>query len=267
MLLAFPGSVFYKKIFVILIALFALGLPNQAQTSLVKDISISKNKYNVHSWTGSINSKIPVFMWLIRKDSLIQGEVVYTKTKNKIPIKLIGQIDREGKIKVGEYLTDGTISGIFYFDNMNVSPAGKWSSTQNFKEVDFKLSPKDTLLPDIDTSFQPKAITGDYAYMYGKDGYQGGISIRKVDSNKVSFEIGSVTDAPARNSAEISLDTVSLTNNTFVYKLRKSKDCSFKVTFYKHFLVISYLKGYGDCGNFFGLDATVDGIFYKLPNK
>jgi hypothetical protein len=265
MILAVRGSWLFK--FTLLIVIIFLESSGHAQTNLVKGVAGSKNKRKVYFWTGNINSKIPVFMWVTIRDSIIQGEVTYSKTKNKAPIKLIGQIERDGQIRVCEYLTNGTISGIFHFNKIDNSATGFWYSTAKETKLSFELSSKDTLLANIDTSFQSEVITGDYAYMYGKEGSQGGISIRKVSSDKISFSIGCVTNAPARNLAEVKLDTVSLANNGFVYKLRNSKDCSFQVKFYKNFLLICYLKDYGDCGDFFGLNATVDGIFYKVPSK
>ncbi|HWK03486.1 MAG TPA: hypothetical protein VNS58_07635 [Puia sp.] len=233
----------------------------------MKSVTASKVDPKIYFWSGSINPRIPIFVWLAEKDSILQGTVTYTKTKNKTPIKLIGQISTDGQIRVCEYQKDGTISGIFAFDKLDVAANGMWLSTTHDKEFSFELTARDTILLNIDTGFQPVTIPGEYVYMYGTEGSQGYVSIKKIKDIKISFEIQSVTSAPGRNLAEVDLDTVALRNNQFVYKLRHSKECQFQVKFYNNFLVVRYLKDYGDCGDIFGMNATVDGIFYKTPDK
>ncbi len=182
MILVVRDSHFFKYKLALLIALFFLWSSSQAQTNLLK--AVSKNNQKVLFWTGIINSKIPVFMWFTMRDSIIKGEVIYTNTKNKVPIKLIGQLERDGQIRVCEYLTNGTISGIFHFTMTNVSATGFWFSTTTRKELNLVLNSKDTVLANADTSFQPEAIPGYYWYSYGKEGSQGGITIKKVNSTK-----------------------------------------------------------------------------------
>src|SRR3954471_22905268 len=62
---------------------------------------------NVHYWSGNINSKIPIFLWIIVKDSLIQGELYYTKSNTPVPIRVLGYIPKEGEIRLCEYQNDG----------------------------------------------------------------------------------------------------------------------------------------------------------------
>lgn len=89
----------------------------------------------------------------------------------------------------------------------------------------------------------------------------------KISKDKISFDISSVTSDPSRNIASIETDTVSLYNNQFIYKIPDSDSCEFRVKFLRDFIFIDYTKGYEDCNGFFGLNASVDGIFVKLQSK
>ena len=246
-----------KIVFTFLAGLM-LAAPGRAQVS------------PLHCWVGHIHSSIPVFLWLVEKDSVFKGQVVYTRTKQKTPITLLGQrfADQRG-IRICEYQPDGSITGIYDFENLASATAGTWFSPTTRKDLDFTLVSKDTLLTAPDTGFQPdQPIEGTYGYSYGAKGPQGSINIKRVDAHRISFEIGCHTGAPAYNLANVGRDTVALVNNSFIYKLDGSEHCVFRVSFYKHFLTIQYIDGYGDCGGYFGINASVDGIFYKLtPQK
>jgi hypothetical protein len=217
----------------------------------------------IYYWKGNINSNIPIFIWAAIRDSLIQGEVTYIKAKNPAAIKLLGRIDKDGEIKICEYQKDGNITGVFVFTKISTSSEGIWASTKNDKEYKFQLTAKDTLLKNIDTGFQAGKLSGEYSYAYGEKGYQGGITVTEIQKDKIVFDILSVTRDPSRNIAQIETDTVVVSNNEFIYKVPDSDSCIFKVKFFKDFVFIAYVKDYGDCGNVFGLNATVDGIFYR----
>lgn len=234
--------------------------------SLLFAVSSEAQVSPVHCWTGHINGSIPVFIWLVEKDSVFKGEVVYTRTKNKAPITLLGQrFPDEREIRICEYLPDGTITGIYTFDKIAPATTGTWFSPATRKELNLSLVSKDTALPALDTSFEPGEIAGDYSYAYSKNGAQGSINIQRIAKGKIAFDIGCVSDAPAHDLAEVDKDTVAFTNHSFVYKLPGSENCSFRVRFYKNFLTVQYVAGHGDCGGSFGMGATVEGIFYKSP--
>ncbi|MDB5223270.1 MAG: hypothetical protein JWN83_1937 [Chitinophagaceae bacterium] len=240
---------------------------NQDSTLNNSEVNNSQSQNSIHYWVGNINSNIPIFLWVIVKDSLIQGELFYTKSKSSTPIRILGNIPKEGDIRICEYQRDGTITGVFNFSKLDSAFEGIWASTKNQKELKFKLSAKDTLLTNIDTSFQPKDIAGNYSYAYGEKGYQGGLNVTKITDDKISFDISSVTSDPSRNIASIDTDTVAIYNNQFIYKIPNSDSCEFRVKFLRDFIFIDYTKGYGDCDGFFGLNASVDGIFIKVKSK
>jgi hypothetical protein len=221
----------------------------------------------VRYWTGHINSGIPVFIWLVEKDSVFKGQVIYTQTKNKTPITLLGRRypkDDARRIRICEYLPDATISGIYNFDELTATTTGTWFSPATRKVFNIDMVSRDTVLANIDSSFQSGQEEGDYGYAYGRKGYEGSIAIRWVDAHRLSFEIGCHTEAPAYNLADVDRDTVDVKGDYFDYKLGGSEHCVFRVQFYKHFLERRYLDG-SDCQ--FGFNATVEGIFYKLPSK
>lgn len=132
------------------------------------EINNPQSQNSIHYWVGNINSDIPIFLWVVVKDSLIQGELFYTKSKIPSPIRVLGNIPKEGEIRLCEYQSDGTITGVFNFAKLDNVFEGIWASTKNHKELKFKLLPKDTLLTNIDTSFQTKEIEGSYSYAYGE---------------------------------------------------------------------------------------------------
>ncbi|HXB07056.1 MAG TPA: hypothetical protein VNW04_08070 [Puia sp.] len=236
----------------ILLCVLALSRPTQGQP-----------RPAVHFWTGTINGKIPVFLWLAEKDSTLQGEVVYTNTKNRTPIKLAGERDNYDQIKVCEFQADGMITGIFFFNKIGATSSGKWYSPSSDKDYVLALNQKDTVLK-VDTGFAPEAIAGDYGYQYGKNGPQGSITVHRIRDGRISFDIGCVTSAPAFNQATVGLDTVAIQNDRFTYTLRDSRQCIFQVRFYRDFLIIRYTKGYEGCEGSFGANATVEGVFYRV---
>ena len=219
---------------------------------------------NLYYWQGKINGNIPVFLYLNIKDSLIKGSLVYTKTKFKTPIQLVGRIDGDGDIRVFEFEKDGNITGVFVFDSLGNNARGTWASSKTGKEYSFSLSKKDTLLINPDTSFTPRKIAGEYSYAFGEKGSQGGISIMPVGKGKIAFEVSAVTREPARNIAQVEKDTVSLAGNQFYYKVPGSDSCIFRVKLCNNFLYISYANGYAGCIGMFGHNATVEGVFIKI---
>jgi len=238
-------------------------MANRLNTSGVRASKSKIPTQNIYYWTGSINSNISIFIWAIVKDSLIQGEVTYTKTKIPIPIKLLGHIGKNGEIRVCEYQKDGEITGVFIFNKLNKSAYGIWASTKSDKEYKFQLSAKDTLVNNMDTIFQAGKLSGTYSYAFGDKGSTGGLTVHEIQKGKISFDISSVTSGPSYNVAEIETDTVLVSNNEFIYKVPDTDSCFFRIKFYKDFAFIEVLNGYKGCEGAFGLNATVEGIFYK----
>lgn len=225
--------------------------------------SVAKNPEvkNSFAWTGLINNKIPVFLHYSIEGEIVAGEIYYLNTKAGKPIQIIGAIEEDSSYRLLEFEPGGNISGILEGVPSGDAFSGRWFSPKTRKEFSLNLKTKDTVVQSINLSPALNDIFGRYHYQYSEAGYHGDLEVNKLDGDKISFSIYSVTSDPARNLAEVPLDTVKLTGNSFTYTIPESDSCEFKVTFYRGFAAVSYTRGY--CNGQFGMNATVDGIFLK----
>ncbi len=213
-------------------------------------------------WTGTINGKTPVFLHYQFDNEVIIGEIIYLNTKSKTPIKLIGTMNGwDKKYRLLEFDKTGNITGIITGLPEKDKFNGSWFSPKTKREMTLKMSTKDTVI--VSKNYQPELseIFGDYHYQYSETGSQGDFNLTKINNEKASFNIFSVTGEPARNIAEIETDTIELTKTEFIYKVAEAENCEFKLKFYQDFVFINYTKG--ACAGQFGHNATIDGIFIK----
>ena len=111
----------------------------------------------------------------------------------------------------------------------------------------------------------PAAVTGEYAYQFGKSGATGNIDIKHLEGNNYLMAITCVTDPPAYNVAEVDATKVQMLNNTIIYKVRYG-DCKFKIRAFGDFIVIDWISSdIQSCG--FGFNASIDGVFIKINKK
>lgn len=214
-------------------------------------------------WTGTINGKIPILLHYQFDNEVIIGEIIYLNTKGKLPIKVVGTIqDWDKKYRLLEFDRTGNITGIIVGLPEKNEFKGIWTSPKTKKELNLNLSAKDTIIFSKDYRPDFSNISGEYYYQYGETGYNGYFRLTKMNNNKASFEILSVTSEPDRNIAQIDADTINLTKTEFSYKVPGNDECEFKVKFFKDFVFINYTKGY--CLKQFGFNATIDGIFFKV---
>jgi hypothetical protein len=213
-------------------------------------------------WTGTLNGKTPVFIHYQLDSNLIIGEITYLNTKDKLPITLLGTIEDDKSYRLLEFDNTGNITGIIEGKPTEKEFNGIWASPKSNKELTMTLSPKDTLISTPNFKPGENQIFGNYHYQYGENGFNGDFDISKVGNNKIAFNILSLTNIErGPNIAEVEKDTITMTGNSFIYKIPDSDSCEFKVTFYKGFININYTKGY--CSGQFGLNATIEGIFIK----
>lgn len=236
-------------------------LKGETIDSSVSSTDQDKSHENAICWTGSINGKTSVFIHYQIDGNIIAGEITYLNTKEKNPIKLLGTIEPDKSYRLLEFDKTGNITGIITGIPASNEFKGNWFSPKTRKEFSLEVKRKDTLISS--NSIQPgiSDIFGDYHYQYSASGYQGDFNLTKLNNDAVSFSILSVTGEPGRNIAEIPTDTVTLTNNEFIYKVPGTDSCEFKVKFYKDFLYVNYTKGY--CHGQFGNNAAVDGLYLK----
>ena len=213
-------------------------------------------------WAGTLNEKTSVFIHYQLDSNLIVGEITYLNTKDKQPITLLGTIEDDKSYRLLEFDKTGNITGVIEGKPADKSFDGLWVSPKTSKQLSMKLSLKDTLINSPDIKADESQIFGNYHYQFGDKGYNGDFDINKIAGNKIDFNILSLTNIEkGPNIAEVEKDTITMTGNSFIYKIPESDNCEFKTTFYKDFVFICYTKGY--CSGQFGLNATIDCIYLK----
>lgn len=215
-------------------------------------------------WKGTLNGKIEIMLQYDIEGKVVEGELVYLNTKGQKPIKIIGTVEEDKSLRLLEFEPSGNITGILTGTPTASTFEGNWFSPLTRKELSMQLQRVDTVIPSQNITLLPASPEGSYSYQYSEEGSQGTLQVKRAGNGRISFEIFSVTDAPARNMADVSLDTAVLRGNTFTYTIPGTDDCEFKVSFFKNFAYIQYTKGY--CNGVFGHNASVDGIFYKKHN-
>lgn len=221
---------------------------------------VIKEKEKNICWTGTLNSKIPIFLHYQIVDDLIIGEITYLNTEERKPITIIGTFENEN-IRILEFENNGNITGVISGIPNNKNFKGSWFSPKTKKELSLELIKSDSIIYSKHVNTEIDNIYGEYHYQYSESGYQGDVTLTKIDNQNASLNIFSVTGAPSRNMADMETDTIKLDKTKFIYNLPDSDDCEIKVQFYKDFLYINYTKGY--CEGQFGHNATIEGIFIK----
>lgn len=216
------------------------------------------------AWRGTINQKIPVFVHFQQDDQIVVGTITYLNTKAKDAIKLIGTFDKESGYYLREFDQKGNITGIISGNQVDDSFTGRWYAPGRENKWTLYLTRSDTLIPSPKIKADMTNIFGNYYYQFGEAGYQGSLQLSPEVNDKLSFSLSSMTQAPARNMADISA-TVELNNAEFLYRISEQgdeTDCTCKVKFYKDFAYVKYTKD--NCLGIFGHRATVEGVFLKL---
>ncbi|CAN5411744.1 hypothetical protein BH11BAC3_BH11BAC3_34170 [soil metagenome] len=213
-------------------------------------------------WSGVLNNKIPVLLHYSIHDKTIVGAITYLNTNSKTPIKVLGSVEADNSYRMLEFEHDGNITGIITGKPTGKIFKGTWFSPKSRKELPLELNKKDSSIESAEVITADNEIFGSYHYQYNEDGHHGQFELNKINDRQIAFSIFSTTSAPARNMADVPMDTIEMTGNSFIYKIPESDSCEFKVTFYKNFLKVNYTKG--NCTGQFGWNATVEGIFLKV---
>ena len=234
-----------------LLLLFFINLTCFGQTNVKSDIC----------WDGTINNKIPIFIHYVIDDKVIIGEITYLNTKDKKPIKLIGYFEDKNSFRLFEFDKKGNITGIIIASPTKSELKGTWVSPKTSKEIALKAKINETSKITSNYKVNPNGIFGDYHYSYGNLLWNGSFSIEKDKAKNIFFEIISVGKGEAPSIAQVERDKIKLNGNSFVYKMPYSKNCEFKIKFYKDFVYVEDLGG--DCVGQFGMGAYIDGIYLK----
>lgn len=213
-----------------------------------------------YCWKGNLNSRFNILLHYQIHDNLIVGNILYLDNQTNKPIRIIGTIEEDKNFRLLEFDRTGNITGIIKGLPSEKEFNGSWFSPKTRKELSMSLKKVDTVVKIDNLEINLENIIGEYYYQYSEAGSQGNLTIKKVDQNKISFSILSVTGDPGRNIADIQTDTVTATKD-FIYKVPETDSCEFRIRFFNEFAYINYTRGY--CNGIFGHNATVDGIFYK----
>jgi hypothetical protein len=269
---------YYSALCLALVILISSCQNNKASKESKKDEtktnidSITKAKNELVSnipyyWIGTINKTIPVFLNFTFVDSLFIGEITYLNTKKREPLLILGSIENDSSYRLEEFEASGNISGVLIINHTANLLRGYWYSTKKDFEFELSMSKKDTALPSKNFKVDRSEVSGIYAYSYGEKGYQGNFEINKITDTSAEISAFSVTREPSRNIAEIEKDTVTIKNNSFIYKNPSSDSCMYKISLYKDFLYVKYLNGPGDCFSQYGVNADIIGIYLKTPKS
>lgn len=231
-----------------------------------------QNHYDT-CWEGTLGNRIPVLLYYQQAHHLTAGNIVYLNTKAKRPISVIGHLQSEdGGFILNEYDQTGNITGIWTLEPKGDSLVGTWDKPYSDREYAVHLTQKDTLISAPSLAVNPAEIAGDYYYQYGKKGPQGEWKIQRIGRDSIAIDAWMATSAPARNLADIT-DTVALKENHFIYKVSMDEswmdepcEIVMKGQFYKDFLRVKYINE-NPCRSYFGHNATLEGIFYKITHK
>ena len=239
-----------KKIFLV----FILLLPNWGLGSLL----FAQTKLTQQTFEGYINNKIPINLSLTFDVNLVYGTLTYTKVGQ--PIKVIGSIENNNFL-IHEFAAKADITGLYYGTKKGDEMSGSWTSPSG-KEM--KFSVKKTSSIQID-EIEYEAVTGTYAYGFGKDGGTGNIYVRQVEKSKIIVEMQAIRGGPSYNQAIIEKTALKLTGNTAIYENTAFGKCKLKLSFFNGGISIIYLDEAYECG--FGNAASVSGNYLKIDNK
>lgn len=236
-----------------------------------------------------INNKYPVDLTFELYQNMIQGQIVYTNTKNKTPIYLLGNVlsyDKGGyEVFIREMAPDGSTTGIIRgkITEQNKLEAtwnapDKYIETKNGKLFDYvqgksypmhilKIADKETSLYS-DKIFDWKPNTnnayGTYYYSMGENCASGKIEIFPKNK-KIMCNIYTNTSAPSFNMAIVEEQECVVKNNRLVCTLSSEAPCQFVILPFKQFVAVEYINDARNCE--FGMNATVEGLYLKPQKK
>jgi hypothetical protein len=224
----------------------------------INNLCFAQTKLSEITYEGFINNKIPINLSLTFNGNLVYGTLTYKKVGQ--PIKVIGSIENND-VLIYEFEEKANITGIYYGTKKGDEISGSWSNP-NGKEMSFSI--KKTATTQIDKP-ENNAVTGSYAYSFGKDGGTGNLYVQQVGKDKIIFEVQAVKGPPSYNQAAIEKMSLKLFKNEAIYENNEFGKCKFKISFFDGGANIVYLNEAYDCG--FGNGASVIGNYFKFDNK
>ena len=268
-----------KKVATIFFAMAILaiaGFENQTFAQFNQKPKKKVPEFKQYAWTGSMDKhKIPVFIWLEENaDGILAGEIVYTGSTSKTPIRIMGRaIQYPESDHVTYSLAEfwgkkGQQTGYMSFA---IDSVGKASGTWHFFERDLDLvldsvvpfpAGKGGLLrPLTQQQIGGKKRTYEYFYRHPYKSQLGGtVIIEQIEHKYLRFDI-SVNDpniAEGNNFADY--NRTILNGNRFEYIMREC-NYGFDAVIFEDFMVITSKSNEpSDC---FGFGSSFEGIYLE----
>lgn len=229
---------------------------------------------------GLINNKIPVALWFDSREGIVSGEIVYTATKARKPIRILGREEADGAFRLYEMLPNGDISGTITGTLTGGVLSGTWTGrprmieksegnyeVQRGKQFPITISAVKRTHAPYDWTFDAANASGTYAYSVGDKCDDGTVNLRINNDGTVRYRIIGLTGAPFYRTACFPEDALS--DETAVAPLQGNRifieedaQCAIELRLYSDFLVSRYVDG-RDCRDRVGNGATAEGLFLK----
>lgn len=229
---------------------------------------------------GVINNKIPVALWFDSREGIVSGEIVYTATKARKPIRILGREEANGAFRLHEMLPNGDISGTITGTLTDGILSGVWTGrprmieksegsyeAQRGKQFPVTISAVKRTHPPYDWTFDAANASGTYVYSIGDNCNDGTVVLQAGTDGTVRYRIIGLTGAPFYRTACFPEDALS--GETGVARLHGNRilieenaNCAIEIVLYSDFLVSSYADG-KNCRYRVGDGATAEGLFLK----
>lgn len=229
---------------------------------------------------GVINNKIPVALWFDSREGIVSGEIVYTATKARKPIRVLGREEANGAFRLYEMLPNGDISGTITGTLTDGVLSGTWTGrprmiekgegnyeAQRGKQFPITISAVKRTHPPYDWTFDAANASETYAYSIGDNCDDGTVVLQIGTDGTVRYRIIGLTGAPFYSTACFPEDALS--DETAVsplhgnrIRIEEDANCAIELVLYNDFLVSSYVEG-RDCRYRVGDGATAEGLFLK----
>lgn len=229
---------------------------------------------------GVINNKIPVALWFDSREGIVSGEIVYTATKARKPIRILGREEADGAFRLYEMLPNGDISGTISDTLTDGVLSGTWTGrprkieksegnyeAQRGRQFPITISAVKRTHPPYDWTFDAANASGTYAYSLGDNCDDGTVVLQVGTDGTVRYRIIGLTGAPFYRTASFPEDALS--DETAVAHVHGNRilieedaNCAIELVLYNDFLVSSYVDG-KNCRYRVGDGATAEGLFLK----
>jgi hypothetical protein len=230
-------------------------------------------QFKRHAFTGKFNkSKITVSIWFEEnRDGDLSGEIIYTSSKKKTPIRVFGTVNElpqnQLRYSLSEYQADGSISG--FFSITHDTDSGKFSG--EWHDMGFGDQQR-TYTMNLNLSSFPQGKGGSFHPCSDAHGYfcydrphefkehQGG-----------AVEISRVRGNVDKRNVDISKydPQIAEYHGAMIFKNGRAADglddCgyTFMIQVYRDFVRVRTTSGLDHSYDCFGAFTTLDGFYLK----